>query len=67
MPDDPIEVLEVIDANGKLLARYPIPSCGVFGSEEDCRAEALRRAIEDKIIPEDEASLCSVQVRRGAN
>ena len=36
---------------------------GVSRSDEDCPVEALRPAIEDKLVPEDEASLCFVQIR----
>ena len=54
--------VNVFDRHGKKLAEYSIPMGGGLDTQDDFKVEALRRAVEDHLISEAQASSCIVQV-----
>ena len=55
--------VDVFDRDGKKLATYPMTLGGALDTQEDFKVEALRRAVEDKLISDTKAPTCIVQVR----
>ena len=54
--------VNVFDRHGKRLAEYSLALEGGLDTQDDFKAEALRRAVEDRLISEAEAPSCIVQV-----